>query len=182
MRIITGKAKGQNLITKDSKYVRPTTDRVKEALFNILINKVFESKVLDLFAGFGSLGLEAISRGAEKAVFVEKRYDNSKIIKKNLKICGFEDEGIVKTTDVFKYLKDLAEINFDLIFMDPPYKKNLGNKVLSLLADTNNLKTDSLIILECHKQEKIQIPDSFTTIRERIYGDTSIFIFQKQGA
>ncbi len=182
MRIIAGKAKGQNLIRENTKQVRPTTDRVKEALFNILGKAVPESTVLDLFAGFGSLGLEALSRGAKKAVFIEKRHNNTSIIKKNLKICRLNNRSTVKTMDVFKYLKNPDDINFNLIFMDPPYQNKLGSKVLSILADSDKINENTLIVLECHKNENINPSEKFKQIREKIYGDTRLNIYLKQEA
>ncbi len=178
MRIITGEAKGKKLLSLNTKKVRPTTDRVKESLFNILGNSVFYVRGLDLFAGFGSLGLEALSRGAEHFTFVERDYKNADIIKKNIKLCKFEKRTEVIISDVFQYLKN-TEKKYDMVFMDPPYEKGLIQKTIFLLIKNNLLTENSLIICEYHKNEEINLKEEqIEEIKTKNYGETVIKIYQ----
>src|SRR6056297_2372545 len=114
MRIIAGEAGGRRLKSIKTNQVRPTLDRVKEAIFNIIINNIYGSRGLDLFAGFGGLGLEAMSRGAEFIEFVEKKYKHIEIIKKNIEICGFTEKTRIHKRDVFDFLEETIGINYDL--------------------------------------------------------------------
>ena len=180
MRIIAGEAKGRNLAGRNSNQVRPTLNRVKEAIFNILGPVVPGCRVLDLFAGFGNLGLEAISRGAKEVIFVEKEYKNTAIIKKNLKTCGFENRGIVQQNNVFNYLNTVIQ-NFDLIFMDPPYSQGLADKALKSICTHDVIFDDSLIILECYQDDVINKPESLIQIKEKEYGDTRVDIYRRKG-
>ena len=120
MRVITGKARGVQLKTPDGMLTRPTTDRVKEALFSIIQFELPGARVLDLFGGTGQLGIEAISRGAKEAVFVDAREDACKLIRENLKRTKMEQAGKVIRSDYLDYLKRCRE-TFDIILLDPPY-------------------------------------------------------------
>jgi len=177
VRIIAGKAKGLKLKSINIKQTRPTKDRVKEAIFNIIAPFIPDSKVLDLFAGFGNLGLEAISRGAQKVSFVEKNNRVARVINENIKLCQFESDTEVFTQDVLTYLTRANEI-YDLVFMDPPYNKGWIDKVIKKLIKSELLYHDSLIIAEHEKNINIQDSKNINIIRERNYGETSITNFQ----
>ena len=130
MRIISGKARGTKLYTLDGENTRPTLDRVKEPLFNILNFKLNDSVVLDLFAGSGALGLESISRGARKAVFGECNPSAVRIIQKNIEKTKFEDKSFIIRGEFEKVLKTLndTDIKFDIVFLDPPYNNLIINQ------------------------------------------------------
>ncbi|MFW6271285.1 MAG: 16S rRNA (guanine(966)-N(2))-methyltransferase RsmD [Bacillota bacterium] len=181
MRIITGSQKGRKLISGKNSNVRPTQDRIKEAVYNMLGQFVIGCRGLDLFAGFGGLGLEALSRGAEFFTFIEKNYKNSKIIKKNVQMCGFEEQVKVITIDVFKFLSSFQN-NFELIFMDPPYDLECTEKVLSLIVKNNIIHPRGIIVSEHHQNEVVIPPDKLNTLRQKNYGDTVIEIYELKEA
>lgn len=151
MRVISGKFKYKLLYNPKDNRVRPTTDRVKETLFNIVgskdkINSVF---VLDLFAGSGALGIESLSRGACKVVFIDKDKDSFALVQQNLKHVGANpDEYEVYNVDYEFGLKKLKNKEFDLIFIDPPYSQHVENRVLDLIKKYNVLAKDGLIVVE----------------------------------
>ena len=129
MRIISGQFRGRKLKTLEGMNTRPTADRVKESLFNILSNKIYDSKVLDLFAGSGSLGLEALSRGATFCVFVDSSKEAINIVKENIKLCRQEENSKIINKDYIEALKILND-KFDIIFVDPPYSNGIEVNVL----------------------------------------------------
>ena len=124
MRVITGSARGRRLKELEGMETRPTTDRVKEGLFNVLQFDIEGRRVLDLFAGTGQLGIECLSRGAASAVFVDKRPDAVKLIRENLKLCDLTDRARVVAGDSMEFLKSVRE-KFDLVLLDPPYQAEL---------------------------------------------------------
>ena len=129
MRVITGSARGRRLKELEGQETRPTTDRVKESIFNIIQFDVEGSRVLDLFAGTGQLGIEALSRGAAAAVFVEQRRDAAALVRENLKITGLTDRARVVNGEALSYLASAGE-KFDIIFLDPPYAAKLWKPAL----------------------------------------------------
>lgn len=176
MRIITGKAKGLKLKTPAGWETRPTSDRVKESLFSILngLTNFFEvESVLDIFAGTGALGLESLSRGAKSAVFIDTATAN--LIAENLRRAKFEDVTKIFRGDFEKILKKLSQKNlqFDLIFSDPPYKKNLSQKTLELVAEFNLLKAEGFLIVEHGAEEILKPPEIFRQIKKVTYGKTT---------
>ncbi len=177
MRVIGGKAKGRKLKVPKGSLVRPTSDRVKEAMFNVLAAKLLHSKVLDLFAGVGSLGIEALSRGAEKAVFVEKNPFVAKFLKFNLKEVGFEDKALVLVEDVEKALNRMLrkKENFSLIFLDPPYKISWERLERILDRTFLLLDEDGLVVLEHPAKKKIEKDNIF---KQKVYGDTALSFFR----
>ena len=177
MRIIAGQAKGRKLKSVNTAQVRPTTDRVKEAVFNILGAAVNGTIVLDLYSGFGGLGLEALSRQAARAVFIEKHYKNAAIIKENIALCGFEEQARVMITDVFNYLQE-PQHKFDIIFMDPPYGRKLVNKTIRAIISAQLLTTTGLIIIESEQNTEINKYQELKIIKDKNYGDTKISIYQ----
>ncbi|MCD8120170.1 MAG: 16S rRNA (guanine(966)-N(2))-methyltransferase RsmD [Lachnospiraceae bacterium] len=150
MRVIAGSAKRTQLITPKGMETRPTTDRIKETLFNILSPCLWEARFLDLFAGSGGIGIEALSRGAAEAVFVDQNRESVSCIRENLRRTHLEDRAQVLGTSVNRAVSGLSAEghSFDLIFMDPPYRKGLEIASLKLLRDTCLLHGDTLLILE----------------------------------
>ena len=153
MRVIAGSARRIQLKTLEGMDTRPTTDRIKETLFNMISPYLYDCRFLDLFSGSGGIGIEALSRGAAEAVFVEKNPQAMACIKENLKRTHLEDRGITMAKDVMAALYQLeGSGQFDYIFMDPPYGHELERKVLEYLADSELLADDSVIIVEASKE------------------------------
>ena len=149
MRVIAGSARRLNLKTPDGLDTRPTTDRIKETLFNILMPEIPGCRFLDLFAGSGGIGIEALSRGASEAVFVENNRKAVSIIQENLKFTRLSGRAKVLGTDVLTAIRQLsAKGSFDIIFMDPPYRNSMYAPVLSALSETDLAGQDTLIIAE----------------------------------
>ena len=176
MRVISGKYKGKNLIGFDIDGTRPTMDRVKESLFGIIQNKVKNSIVLDLFAGSGSLGIEAISNGSSETYFVDNNIELINIIKKNTS--GMDEKIHIIKSDYKSALELLknSNIKFDIIFLDPPYKLNLINACLEKIIKYNLLNEDGIVVCE-YETEKIE-PNSLTLIKDKKYGSKKIKIFK----
>jgi 16S rRNA (guanine(966)-N(2))-methyltransferase RsmD len=137
LRVITGSARGRRLITLDGTDVRPTTDKVKEAIFSIIQFEIPGAYCLDLFAGSGQLGIEALSRGASHCVFIDKNPAAKSVVEQNINACGFEDISLVKRNDALPFLSNCTS-KFDIVFLDPPYKTDLLDKCLNLLSDKMN--------------------------------------------
>jgi len=150
MRVVAGKARSLQLMTVPGMEVRPTTDRIKETLFNMISNEVPGSRFLDLFAGSGSIGIEALSRGAEHAVFVDKNRAAIQCIRKNLDHVRMSADASVLQMDVTAAIAQLEQKKeqFDVVFMDPPYDCLLEKDVLARLADSDLVSEDTLIIVE----------------------------------
>lgn len=176
MRVISGKYKGKNLIGFDIDGTRPTMDRVKESLFGMIQNKVRGSVVLDLFAGSGSLGIEAISNGASSCYFIDNNIELINIIKKNTS--DMKDEIHIMKSDYKNALELLknSNIKFDIIFLDPPYKMNLINDCLDKIIKYNLLNENGIIVCE-YENEKIN-NESLTIIKEKKYGSKNICIYK----
>ena len=184
MRIITGRARGLKLKTPAGLSTRPTSDRVKESLFSILnglITFAEVNAVLDIFAGTGALGLEAISRGASSATFIDAA--TTDIIRDNATRAKFSDVCKILRGDFQKILARLAKQSqsFDLIFSDPPYATNFAQSSLNLVAELNLLSVDGLIIVEHGAEEILLTPKNFQLVRNISYGHTSaIEIFARE--
>ncbi len=180
MRVIGGYLKGRHLVSFQAAHIRPTTDRVKESLFNILRNDMDGAMVLDLFAGTGSLGIEAISRGAARAVMVEKHRQSLQIIQKNLQALELSEQIEVLPFDVFKYLKT-SDYAFDLAFIDPPFTQALAHDVMTALSQSAAGRPGALIAIESAKKEHIE--DEYSHIKlldRRHFGDKCLSIFRKE--
>jgi len=181
MRIISGLARGTKLYTLEGENTRPTLDRVKEPLFSIIQNYIKDSVVLDLFAGSGALGLEALSRGAKKAVLCDKSYEAIEIIKKNINKTHFEEKTKVLCMDYKKCLSSVAD-KFDIIFIDPPYKLDIAVNSVEIILDNNLLSPDGIIIIETDEEEreiqKIKNLSNIEIINLRTYGRVKL-IFLK---
>lgn len=149
MRVIAGVAKSLPLKTIEGLDTRPTTDRIKETLFNMLQSDIADSTFLDLFSGSGGIGIEALSRGAKKAVFIDNNKKAVKCIEDNLKFTNLYKDGIVLFMDVIPALKKINGTDtFDFIFMDPPYGLDCEEDILKYLSTSSLLKADSLLIIE----------------------------------
>lgn len=177
MRIISGKYKGKILTGFDIEGTRPTMDRVKESLFGIIQNYLKNSVVLDLFAGSGSLGIEALSNGSTNCYFVDNNNKLIEIIKKNTLNMN-ENINIMKKDyiNALKYFHD-NNIKFDIIFLDPPYKLNLINKSIELIDKYNLLNNNGIIVCE---YEKEQFSCSYKILKEKKYGSKNIKIYIKE--
>lgn len=180
MRIITGSAKGLKLKTPQGFSTRPTSDRIKESLFNILNGmKNFSEveKVLDIFAGTGALGLESLSRGAGSAFFIDNA--TQKIISENVRRAKFEECCKIFKEDFEKVLKKLSKENlkFDLIFSDPPYKKIFSQTTAELVAEFGLLTSSGIFIIEHAFDEKIILPKNLELLRKSDYGKTTTLEF-----
>lgn len=183
MRVISGKARGLKLNAPKNDDVRPTTDRVKESLFNMINSYMMESEILDLFAGTGSLGIECLSRGADKCVFVDSSKESIGIIKSNIKKARVEDKSTVLNSDFKSAMKSLSLKNqsFDVIFMDPPYYKNMFSDALSGVDQNNLLKEDGIIVVE--HDTKDEFPDSIGRLyksKDKKYGNTTITFYKME--
>lgn len=177
MRIIAGKRKGFSLKAPKGYDTRPTSDRVKEAMFNMIQGYEKDAHVLDLFAGTGALGLEALSRGAKSAVFVEKNLAPWRILLANIAKAGFEDQSTVRKTDALHFLQQYQGKPFDLIFIDPPYGSEVENYLLTSILNKGLLAPSGLIIYERGVQDK-PFPgiSGLTIMKEKVYGDTVLLI------
>ena len=170
MRVISGSARGLKLLSLEGDSTRPTLDRVKEALFSMLTPYIYSAKVLDLFAGSGALGIEALSRGALSAVFVDSLPQAMDIVKENVSRAKFSDAATFELMDSLTYLKK-SDTVFDIVFIDPPYKGNLYEACLLSLYENKLLTKESIVVMEWDSElTKPVISSSFEVIKERKYG------------
>ena len=177
MRIITGKARGLKLTTPKNMDVRPTSDRVKESLFNIIGTKIVGTHVLDLFAGTGNLGLEAWSRGAEKVVFIDESQASLQLVRSNIAKAKAEKETTVIKGNAVKEIADLAARGerFDFIFCDPPYNKGLPAQIIEQVAKYDIVISGGYLIVEHSQHESLsELPLKLEIIRSEKYGETLI--------
>ena len=177
MRIIGGEFRGRKLLSVRGRGTRPTADRIREAIFNILSSGVREAVVLDLFAGTGALGLEALSRGAQKAVFVETDKNTLSVIRRNVEAIGLEQRATMIKWDILKNLDCLRAFSgrVNLAFMDPPYANNLIEPTLSHLHTSGCLEANARVIVEHSPPEGIpedELP--FHLVDQRSYGKTLV--------
>ena len=174
MRVIAGAAKGHNLQTIEGLETRPTTDRIKETLFNIIAFDLPECSFLDLFSGSGAIGIEALSRGAKEAVFLDAAAECQKVITANLQHTKLQDRARLMKTDVFSALDKLAAEGkkFDIIFMDPPYAAGLYEPVLEKIMEKGLLKEEGYLITEGSSQIPLTPPAGMKILREKVYKTT----------
>ena len=176
MRVITGKCRGKKLITLEGLDTRPTTDMVKEAVFSVIQFDVPGSSVLDLFAGSGQLGIEALSREASHCVFVDSNPEAVKIIKQNLSDCKLLAESRVLGMESLEDLK-VSKGGFDIVFIDPPYRSGLVQKALELLAG----KLNSGAVIVCEHEKELELEDCYEAFRlhkRYKYGKTAVTVFK----
>ena len=179
MRVITGKARGVQLKTPDGVATRPTTDRVKEALFSIIQFDVPTAKVLDLFGGTGQLGIEALSRGAKSAVFVDSGEAACRLIRENLRRTKLEADAKVVRSDYLTYLKGCKE-KFDMIFLDPPYAEVFLENALKCIAEIDILESGGIIIAERPVGKELPWDfEGFTRSKDYKYGTVLLTVYRK---
>jgi 16S rRNA (guanine966-N2)-methyltransferase len=181
MRVIGGEFKGRRLLVPRGGKIRPTSDRVREAIFDILGPVWTFQRVLDLFAGTGSLGIEALSRGAPEAVFVEQGKGALTVLRGNLKALGLQSRAWVLSLAVKRGIAVLGERGeaFDLIFMDPPYGKGLVAKTLEEIVQRGILTATGVVVTEHSPREEILPPLGLAPSQQRRYGDTALSFFQE---
>lgn len=176
MRVITGTARGRRLITLEGNDVRPTTDRVKEALFSIVQFELEGRRVLDLFAGSGQLGIEALSRGAESAIFVDRSKKAADVVKANLASTGLSKNASVFCGDSIAFLKTFSG-TFDIAFLDPPYSTGLLQQALELVPRVMN--KGGAILCEAPPTEKMpERTGDFALVKKYKYGKVSLFLYR----
>ena len=179
MRVISGKARGVQLKTPDGMTTRPTADRVKEALFSIIQFDIPTAKVLDLFGGTGQLGIEALSRGAKSAVFVDTGEPACRLIRENLRRTKLEADATVIRSDYLAYLKRCKE-KFDIIFLDPPYAEVFLENALKCIAEIDILQSGGIIIAERPVGKEIPVElEGFTRSKDYKYGTVLLTVYRK---
>ena len=189
MRVISGSARGTKLVSIDDESTKPTMDSVKESLFNIIVNDIdiIDSDVLDLFAGSGAIGIETLSRGARKAVFCDNSFEDAKYLKANLEKTHFDNEkSEIIIEDFKKCLEKLSKRGdkFDLIFLDPPYRKNLAGESCKLILSLDVLKKEGIIIIETDddKRDLKEIENlNLDVYDNRKYGRIKLLFMHKEG-
>lgn len=180
MRVVAGRYRGKNLASPKNDDVRPTTTRIKETLFNVVQGYVADSVVLDLFAGSGALGIEAISRGAKHVDFVDRAKDSIALVYQNLK--GIDGEYTVQNVDFMSALRSayVGGTKYDLIFVDPPYATALGEIALQTIFDLALLKDDGIIVFEHGSEKKYELTDNRYKVRTKVMGTvTAEFVTKK---
>ena len=180
MRVITGSARGRRLKELEGLETRPTTGKVKEALFSVIQFDIEGRRVLDLFAGTGQLGIEALSRGAECAVFVERRRDALQVIRENLEACGMTDKARVVNGDAMSYLKSGEK--FDLIFLDPPYASGLLAQALEEIVRFDICRRHGIIVAESAADKTLPpLAGPYALYREYRYGKIKLTVYHRDG-
>jgi len=183
VRVISGEAKGHPLKTVKGREIRPTADRVKESLFNVIGHRVVDAAFLDLFAGSGNVGIEALSRGARLAVFVELQTAHLKVVEENLKAVGLTERAELLRRDARAAVADLGNRGrqFDLIFVDPPYGQGLIPPVLEGIAGQDLLAPGGWIMAEHHKKDPVPsaLAGGLERFRELLFGETQISLYRK---
>ncbi len=182
MKIISGTLKGRNIEGYNIEGTRPTMDRVKESLFGMIQDYIKDSTVLDLFAGSGNLGVEAISNGAKKAYFIDNNPEVIKVLNKNIANLDIQSKSRVILSDWKKALNTFAtqNIKFDLIFIDPPYAYDVYEKILNKVSTLNLLSDNGIIIMEHSNLHLPTTYENLTLYKERNYGNKSINIYIKK--
>ncbi|MBD5139685.1 MAG: 16S rRNA (guanine(966)-N(2))-methyltransferase RsmD [Ruminococcus sp.] len=179
MRVITGSARGRRLSAPAGLDVRPTADKVKEAVFSVVQFDLAGSAVLDLFAGSGQLGIEALSRGAKSCVFVDSSRVSVETAKENIAAAGFKNESTVMNSDAEQYLR-MCRQAFDIAFIDPPYKKGLIEKVMPLLC--GHMSDRGIAV--CEHEKGLELPESFGELvksKTYRYGKTEVTLYRQRG-
>lgn len=179
MRIISGNCRGRKLVQLEGENIRPTSDRTREAIFNMLGPRVRNARVLDLFAGSGALGIEALSRGASQAVFIDLSCD---IVRQNLSLCRLSDEARVFKADLIKgpWPNAVFESKYDIVFMDPPYHQGHIDHVLSQDGFFDLLNEDALVIAEySHKENPDFSIPGLDILKQKKYSKTRIAVLTK---
>ncbi|MDY2959747.1 MAG: 16S rRNA (guanine(966)-N(2))-methyltransferase RsmD [Hornefia sp.] len=180
MRIITGEYRGRKLETPAGYDIRPTSDKVRESIFNLLMNDTYENVFCDLFTGTGSLGLEALSRGAKLCYFCDKSRDSIGIAKRNIKHCGAEDRAVVLQGDFTRNLNRIRE-KIDVFLLDPPYGEGLYERCLEIIENLDLLAVNGIIIAEHGSHDEIpERVGKIVRVRRRRYGKTTVSIYRNE--
>jgi len=178
MRVIAGEAKGRRLLSVPGHATRPIADRVKESLFNVLGDKVVDALFLDLFAGTGGVGIEALSRGARGAIFVEASWKAVQVIRRNLEATALADRAKVVRQDVFKFIRKQADVQFNIIYIAPPQHKGLWVRTLQALDEEALLAQDGLAIAQIHPKEYEALNlKTLHLVDQRRYGSTLLCFY-----
>ena len=181
MRVIAGAARGRRLKEPRGEETRPTTDKVKESLFNILQFELEGRQVLDLFAGTGQLGIEALSRGAQRCCFVEQRREAAALVRENLTLCGFQDRSQVFQEDALSYLRRCRE-RFHVILLDPPYGSGLLSPVLEAIGTIDILEEHGIIACETARETPPpDLPPTLAWGRSYRYGKIQLLLCHRAG-
>jgi 16S rRNA (guanine966-N2)-methyltransferase len=183
MRVISGVAKGKKLASSNDKKIRPTSDKVKMAIYNIIEHgnisfSLNNKNILDLFSGSGSLGIEALSRGSAHCLFLDISKISQQICLKNLENCNLLDKSKNLVFDISNSKNFVSEKKFDLIFADPPYNKNYISTVFAFILRNELLNKNGLLVVEEDKKTKIIEEESFELICKKIYGNSQVLFFQ----
>lgn len=179
-RIISGEYKGRKLQGPNGSDFRPTTGRVKEFIFSYLGEFILGAEVLDLFSGTGSLGLEALSRGAADVTFVEKSSSSLQILKKNLATCRVSERFRIYQQDVFSFLQDAGsrQQQYDIILADPPFKNAYRESIVQSVAKQSLLKSEGVLLVEHESGDKDSLTHSLSLLRERRFGGCTISVYE----
>jgi 16S rRNA (guanine(966)-N(2))-methyltransferase RsmD len=181
MRVITGTARGRRLGELEGMDTRPTYDRVKEGMFNIIQFDIEGRRVLDLFAGTGQLGIECLSRGAESCTFVDQRRDAVKLVRENLKATDLAERARVVQGDALGFLSTTAE-KYHLIFLDPPYDSGLLDLALKKLSTIDILSENGIIVCESRTEQPMpELEGGLVKSRDYRYGKTKVNLYRKEG-
>lgn len=178
MRIISGKYRGRQLVSFQADHIRPTTDRVKESLFNILMGQVEGARVLDLFSGTGNLAIECLSRGAAFVDLVENHRKSLAIIRENLNKLGIEDDYKIHPVDAFKYIRDYSGEPYDLILVDPPFTRSWAHDLAETIGASRLISEKTSVVIESSSQESVL--DSYPGLKrldQREFGDKHLNFF-----
>jgi len=182
MRIITGQYKGRRLKTLEGLHVRPTSDRLRETLFNILAPRIEGARLIDLCAGSGAIGIEALSRGAAAVTFIENNRRAAQLISENLRHCGIAEGVRLINRDALSGLKYLAEqqLQYDIVYLDPPYDSQLYSPLLWLLAKNSLVAAEGVVIVEHRCQLLLEeCYDDLCAYRELTQGETQLTFFRR---
>ena len=180
MRVITGTARGRKLGQLQGMDTRPTTDQVKESIFNIIQVDIEGRRVLDLFAGTGQLGIEALSRGAAGCTFVDQRKDAVALVRSNLKLCQLSDKARVVQGEALSFLSTVRE-RYHLVFLDPPYRTDLLENAIKKIAEIDMLTENGIIICESPADKVLpELPQPYRKGREYRYGKIKITVYRKE--
>ena len=182
MRIISGSARGRKLKELQGMDTRPTTDKVKESLFNIIQFELEGRRVLDLFAGTGQLGLEALSRGAEHCTFVDQRREAAALVRENIALCRFESQSRVAQEEALSFLACCRE-RFDVVFLDPPYKTDLLDQCVEKITRFDILREHGIIVCESGADWTLPpVPPPYEAGREYRYGQIKLTVCRRSGS
>ncbi len=176
MRVISGQYKRRKLFETSTDKTRSTKDRVKETLFNMLSTRLMQAKTLDLFAGSGALGIEALSRGAERADLIENDKEAFSVMRKNIETLKISDANLYYQ-NAFTFLTSTTN-TYDVIILDPPYHTDYLDKALTLIAERKLLQSGGVMVSLSHKTKAIALPDAISVVKERIEGITTITFYE----